>query len=259
MKKFCLIVSFCLCLGFSLFARAQTTDVVGQYNQALQAYAEKNYVEAKSLFQKLLQDHPDNGGLLYDLGNVSLAMGHSGEAIQNYQKAVRVTPRLKGLRENLTIAQTKLGAVEQRSLRGYLSGTFYFWTTWLTVQELRLLFAAFSFVFWGYFLLLFLKKKRLTTLKNFLFILIVVYCAGAVFLKTQAAKSGRFAIVLQPTVDVTASFVDDNPIFQIQEGSEVQILESKTLEQNDQKKTWMRVMTPNGQKGWVQESQVGVI
>jgi hypothetical protein len=97
-------------------------------------------------------------------------------------------------------------------------------------------------------------------LKNVLFTLIFLYSTGAVVLKSQATKPGRFAIVLQPTVDVTASFVDENPIFQIQEGHEVQILESKTTKQDgQQQKTWLKIRLTNGQKGWVRDAQVGVI
>lgn len=249
----------CVILVPSLKTLAQPIDPTTQYNQALQAYAEKNYTEAEKLFADLLKRDPDNGRLQYNLGNVYLTTGKLGEAIQYYRKAILIQPRMKELRANLDLALSKVGIVKQSSLRGYLAETFYFWITWVTVNELRSFFMILSLFFWGVFFWVVLRKKRFFTLRNILLILVFFYFAGGVILKTRISQPARFAVVLEPTVDVRASFVDENPIFQIQEGHEVQVLESHVIDQNNQKKTWVKIMAPNGQKGWVQDAQVGVI
>ena len=53
----------------------------------------KEYDEAKKVLKSLLKDYPDNPQLLEDLGNIAASMGKDKEAVEVYQKALKVLPQ----------------------------------------------------------------------------------------------------------------------------------------------------------------------
>jgi len=227
------------------------------YDEAKEAYFNKKYNVAEKKFSALLKYEPQNGYLHYNLGNVYFKMGKLGKAIQQYEKAKLTIPRDMDLKLNLVYARTKLVDEVTVSFSDYLNQTFYFWSSSLDLSDFRLLLVIYSFTFWGFCLFLFLRKKRLITTKMVIAFLLLAYVSCGYWIKSDLEAPGIYGVVIKPEVDVKASYLDqDKPLFLLHEGSKVRIIDKQNFGE-DQK--WYRIALPEGQKGWVPASEIGVI
>lgn len=228
-----------------------------KYDMAKTAYFNREYRKAEKLLLELLADKPDNGYLKYNLGNVYFKLGELGRAIQYYEKARRTVPRLTDLRINLDYAKTKRVDEITESFSDYLNGTFYFWSGYLTIWEFRAVLVFASILFWGMCLWLFWRQRKIILTRTILGFLIFAYLVAGYWIKSNLEAPGRFGIVLNPEVDVKASYLDtDESLFQLHEGTRVRIID---LQRFGEDKTWFRIALPEGQKGWVRGSEIGVI
>lgn len=67
-------------------------------------YAEQNYDEAISYYEKAISHNPNYGDALNNLGNVLKDLGYLDEAIENYQKAINIQPEKAELYSNHSVA-----------------------------------------------------------------------------------------------------------------------------------------------------------
>lgn len=228
-----------------------------EYEQAKKSYYEQDYETAKKLFSRLLEETPDNAYLNYNLGNVFYKMGQAGRAVQYYEKARLLNPRLKNLRFNLDLAQNSRVDQFKKSTADFLTGTFYFWFGWLNVTEYRLLLAIFSCLFWGFCFWRFFSGKTLLTLRFWLAAFGFVYVCCGYVLKADLEQPGSFGVIVSPDVDVKASYLDqDKPLFQLHGASKVKIIDEQSFGSNGK---WYRIELPGGENGWVKAGDVGVI
>lgn len=252
-----IILILILVCGFVSVVKAQSVEDMSLFESATQDYYSKNYKGALKKFLEVADEHPNNGYLLYNIGNTYFKLGEVGEALQYYERARLFVPREPDLKINLDLASKKLSDEVGSSLSDYLRQTFYFWSDWLTVDELDLGYAAFASVFWLSLIVIFLRRSGFLRLRVLVATLLFLYLTGAVVVKNKLETPGEFAIVLKPEVDVRAVYMaSEKPIFKLHEGTKVKITGSQSFGE-DQK--WLRVELPEGQKGWVESDVLGVI
>lgn len=92
----------------SIQAVQNSRDPATLFHQANRYYNERNYVEAASIYTKLIDAGYESGNLYYNLGNAQLKLGNKGWAILYYNKAMRFLPGDADLQKNLKLAQTGL-------------------------------------------------------------------------------------------------------------------------------------------------------
>lgn len=236
---------------------ATTPEEIQLYDSAKTDYHNRDYTASQIKFDQLLQDHPDNGYLLFNLANVYYKMGELGKAIQYYEKARLKIPRVPEVKVNLDLMRKGQPKDEAQSFTDYLINNFYFWSSYITVSEFRLILLIVSIVFWGMVFYLFIRSKKILSLRSVLGLLILLYFAFGYYLKSDVAMPGRFAVVIKPEVDVKAIYmVKGQTLFQLHSGTKVRIIDRHEFNPNEK---WLRIVMPEGQKGWVLADDVGVI
>lgn len=242
---------------FSFAWAEEAEDPYVSHEKAKQEYFNKNYEAALSQFQALAVVHPDNPYLRYNLGNTYFHLGQNGEAIRHYEKALRDLPRESDLKSNLMVARAKLVDKVQESFADYLTKTFYFWVPFITLSEYQVLLMFVSALFWLPFLFL-TYRKRVSLKSVFLGAAVVFgYWGYGYHLKKEAVTPGNFGVVLKSEVDVRASYLEsDNPLFELHEGTKVRIVDEQSFNENQK---WLKIILPQGQKGWVLEGDIGII
>ena len=98
--------------AFALSAVAQT-DPGAELRQALELHQAGKYPEAIDAYQKFLKIHPELGQVRSNLGAALAHEGRLEEAIREYSLALSVEPRNAPVRLNLALAYYKSGDIAQ--------------------------------------------------------------------------------------------------------------------------------------------------
>ena len=80
----------------SLFSSANAAYKAAQYDKAIEAYSQ---VRAQGL---------ENAELYYNLGNAHYKLGHTSQAILNYERALKLQPTDEDAQHNLRLVTTKI-------------------------------------------------------------------------------------------------------------------------------------------------------
>lgn len=249
---------FLILMAVNFFAWAGTSsDSTAFYETAKQDYFNKDYKSALDKFQALSETQPDNPYFFYNLGNTYFHLGQTGEAIRYYEKALRDLPREIDLKNNLKVARANLVDKIQESFADYLTKTFYFWVPFVTLSEYQVFLMSVSALFWLPFLLLTYKDK--VSLKTvFLWAAVFFgYWGYGYHLKKDAVTPGNFGIVIKSEIEVRASYLEsENSLFELHEGTKVRIIDQQGFNETQK---WLKIILPQGQKGWVLTDDIGLI
>lgn len=237
---------------------SQTLEEFSQrYEAAKRAYYEKDFAAAQAGFSELLSATGENGYLYYDLGNVFFKTGKIGQAVRHYEKARRLIPRFADLKTNLKQAEARRDVAVEASFWDYLLKTFYFWNGFLSLDEFKLVFMGVSAVFWGYLCVRALRRRRFLGTVGIVATLAYAYLAFGIYLKRDAELPGAYGIVIERKVEARASYLEkEQPLFILGEGAKVRLIDRQDFGDGG---NWVRVMLPQGQKGWVDARAVGEI
>ncbi|MCS7012885.1 MAG: tetratricopeptide repeat protein [Chloroherpetonaceae bacterium] len=226
-----------------LFREGNAAYQAGDFSAALQKYRLLDSLGYQS------------GALYYNLGNAYYKLGTIGYAILYYEKARRLMPNDEDVLANLELAQFRtkdrvppmpplfLDALTVRvldffSLTGAAAGllvSFYLFVA-ILIAHMRQLLPHRTVLLVGFYLTL-----TLTVLFS------VVFAAKAY---SDASRSD--AIVLAPVLHLKSEPREEGKtIFIIHEGLKVSVLR--------QAGEWREVRLPNGEKGWVRASELGMI
>ena len=117
-------------------------DPAETWNQANQAYQQRNYARADALYAQLVSEGMYSRELFFNLANSYVQRGDKGQAILNYQRALVLDPQFAPAKANLHSLVQSVGELEPESIRfalGYYS-QFFLWGTvvsgWLAILGL---------------------------------------------------------------------------------------------------------------------------
>lgn len=240
------ITVICLLLLLSLegarAAFAGEADPAGLFRQANQLYEKAKYPEAAALYQKLSDEGFVSPALFYNLGCASFKEGNIGKAILNFERALRLSPRDRDVRDNLLLARSRLKD-EAPQGGGLIERLF----TFLNLNELTLLTSGLYFLFM-IVLLLFLARRSEGWLWSSaalgVFLLITGVWLGARIYSERAVRPG---VVTAGSVEVrNGPGTDYSTAFVLHEGTKVQIL--------SRQKDWLEIGAFGKMKGWLPEN-----
>lgn len=233
----------------------QDSVATGNVEKANQLYSQGQFSDAAKLYEEELKKGV-SPHIYYNLGNSYYKTGEIGLAILNYERALRLDPRYRNARYNLSIAQDKVvDSVDatpafwiKRITRSFIG--FYSSNSWAVVSFIFFLLMLASFFVFAFSQI---RKRR----KIGFYVMII---SGVVFIfsfvfsgirKDQFVKHNE-AIILNATVIVKSS-PDKNgsDLFQLHEGSKVTV--KSTLS------GWSEIEFENGAIGWVEESTIARI
>ncbi|MDZ4663624.1 MAG: tetratricopeptide repeat protein [Bacteroidota bacterium] len=249
MKKIAIIFIFVLGIVNASFSN----DLI---QKAEKAYDNKNYKEAISYYQKLINEGNKSYELYFNLGNSYYRNKELGYAIYYYEMARKLDPNDQDVQINLGIAAAKtidkidakenffINAVRSNVVN-VVSTDCWAWFSIALVVVTCILF--FTFIHSGIVIV-----KRI----SFVFSIIALVAFIAVYLfgssALNAKKENKFAIILLKEVKITNEPNSGATMkFALHEGTKVRIVEANS--------DWVLIKLDNGNEGWVKQTEVGII
>lgn len=230
---------------------AAAGDAELQFESCNILYESRDYGQAVSCYQNLLDDGAHNGVLHANLANALQHEARYGEAIYHYRQGQLFLPRNSELRGNLERARHAAGVSERKVPRSTAAQALFFYDS-LSPGELWWITALLNVVLWT---LLTIRLFRSGEILNWSIAAIalatVVFSATAVLRHLELITEPN-AVVLSGTAtarsgrDRTAA-----PMFTLPEGVEV-----RALARQD---GWIEVELPEGLRGWVASTGLGLI
>lgn len=240
MKRILFILCSFLCTSF----------VYGQtLQQAEEAYENRNYSAAISLYESAILDGNISGEIYFNLGNAYFINGQLGQAILYYRLAEQFLPRDAIISTQLARARSERvdGIIAENDWVVIMSNLT---SDWLTLTEISIS----TFVIWVLFFIIFAIGIRQRGM------VLTVSLLGAIMLIAVSLLSARLYVETQrpPAVilaDSTAvmSGPGDNylSLFTLYEASEIRIL--------DERDGWVRLVLPDNRQGWIRENTMRLV
>ncbi|MEZ6083711.1 MAG: SH3 domain-containing protein [Phycisphaerae bacterium] len=269
-RRICLLVASAVIANLSMPSvswamDAQTReqvlrDALDAYDQGLQARDENGdshrglFRKAADGFEALLADGVSNGYLHYNLANAYLQMDDLGKAILHYRRGERLIGADEQLRANLNFARSlRRNRIESTGGKAIWE-TVFFWH-YETSTKVRLIVGLLAYA--GFWLLLTLRvfRKGAGSMPLIcLFALFWVAAGTSVAVETWNRSHILEGVTVQNDITVrkgngeasAAAFRET-----LHEGVEFTILEERT--------GWYRIELPDGNTGWIRQSQAAVI
>lgn len=92
------------------------------FQEANAAYSKNDFITAISIYESLISEHGYSPGVLYNLANSYAQAGYPGQAILNYERALRLEPGNSDIIANLEKVQSEHGLfTKQKSLTAQLA------------------------------------------------------------------------------------------------------------------------------------------
>lgn len=243
MKRFFSVLIFLLCCFTNTFADKNTADNA-LWQQANNAYQQKDYETAKNLYLQLLQQQKENTEALYNLGNTYFRLDDNPNAILYYQKVLRLEPKNKQAQQNLDLAQSRIeGGIMQ------LKPVFFiqWWNNATSAHNVNL-WALLALLFFTviFFLAYFSSTNRLKYSGRYIaasvtFFLIFLFCA---FISYQHAVHYDKAVVMQSNTILLQSPKEASKVL----GN---VPAGTTVSTNTRQDGFIEVELSNGRTGWV--------
>jgi len=224
--------------------------------KAEKAYYSKNYKEAITNYEKLVNDGYKSYQLYFNLGNSYFRNSELGKAIYYYELARKVNPNDEDVRINLGIASSKtidkidskenffISAVKTNLLSSFTTNTW----AWFTIVSL----IAACLLFFIFVNSTSIPVKRISFLMSCILLIafFATYFLG--YSALNAKVENKFAII---TVKAVKIMNEPTPTakskFSLHEGTKIRVVENNG--------TWLLIKLDNGNEGWLKVGDVGII
>lgn len=236
--------TFCIYFICLLTANAQ---IEADLQKGLTAFDEGRFEEAISSLEGVLNSGHFSDDLYYNLGNAYFQNKEPIKAILNYERALKINPRLEQAQFNLKIAlediNNELIEVPEfillsawRSIHTLLSSN-----SWSIIYLIFLWLAILALIYW------LLGKDRAKKKKAFLGgIVCLALCIFTFFLSSSQYKwesGSKAAIVMEPLILRSAPEEENKSIMDLKGGTKLYFI--------DKIGEWNKIRLINGQVGWV--------
>ena len=243
-------------------AAAPTSDIIAQADSA---YTAEDYPQAAQLYLGAISQEGPSAKLYYNLGNTYYRLGEMGNAILSYERALRLDPADKDVRENLAFVNARItdrpgerGTFLGNALDAAASASHSNTWAWLAL-------ACFVLVVAGVLAYLYVDAVAVRKTGFFGAIVAFILCCWFIFLAYRGAArslSDDVAIVISPssilsTVPRTPSDRSQEAML-LHEGTRVEILDSvsSTAAGDSVKTLWYDVQVDNAHRAWINATDV---
>lgn len=242
------------------FAQQSTID------QANKAYSADKFADAISLYNKVIKEEGVSSELYYNLGNAHYRSGHMGEAILNYERALKLNPSNGDARTNLEFVKEKAGVTES-SNGNYFTEKFndfiinHSSNAWASL-------AASCFVLFIVALLIYLFIDNVTLRKIGFFGGITLFVVSIItlsfsFKAKSTEQKHNTAIIMLPSATLSTSprtpKDKSEEAILLNEGYKVTIIDSVTNKTGENLEKWYDVKTDDTHRAWIKAEFIAII
>lgn len=250
MKKILSIILF----SWTVTAMAQSPrELMSQGNVAFQ---KSDFVTAAKCYSKILEAGYANADLYYNLGNAYYRQDEFGQAILNYERALRLKPNFRDAQENLDLANSKI----EDEIKALPELFIVTWarniTTWFSHTGWRIVILCLLALL-GAAVAIFVLSRDYLWRKGALIggiavtglLLIAIACSIATGVRQNSHNK---AIVTSPLVVVKSS-PESNSVDKLilHEGTKVDVEETLG--------DWHKIHIADGNTGWLTDADITVI
>lgn len=249
MKK---ILFFLLIIASSVVA--QTSDEL--FNNANDLYKNENIKEAIELYKKIESQGIVSSELYYNLGNSYYKLNKVGPSIYYYEKALKINPFNKDVKNNLVFAK-RLALDNVAELPKTVFQKFNKnWLQKLSYNDWAIAAVVFSFL--GSLLFLFFyfsdspSKKRFYFMTSTLSFLLLIFSFLITYNQYTISKKNKLAIVFATKTAVrNAPTLNSEEVFTLHEGTKVIVLDSLD--------DWRKIKLADGKLGWIIANEIKLL
>ena len=248
MKKVVFILTMIFCL--SSWANP---IIYEQFKSANDAYESGKYEVAISEYQSLLKSGLNGFNLHFNLGNSFYKIEEYPLAILHYEKALKIDPASEDVKKNLTLSYAKttdkIETAKELVINRWYAELINMnnadnWAIYSTALLFLALLFGLIYLFGSSILL-----KRIGFLSAVIAVVLSLSCFALAYQQQNYQATSRSAIIFTPTVSIKSAPGESGTVlFVLHQGTKVKLL--------DQSNDWINVALPNGNKGWVQETDL---
>jgi tetratricopeptide (TPR) repeat protein len=259
MKRTCSIGFAALFLaGLALLLcseRVSAGEIDDLFTQGNRFYDEGAFDKAAREYQKILDRGVRNAVVYFNLGNASYKQNKLGEAILDYERALRLNPKDEDCRKNLDYVRSQIVDIiprEESFLTYLIEKILHFFTLQELAPVLLVLYLLLSVAI---FLLIVSRRpawrgfyRSVSAVLAVFLLLGGVLFAGNYYLQFYVKE----AVVLQEKVYVRSGPSDSyTSLFEVHEGLKVRVRSAH--------EGWLQISLANGLNGWAEKSALGEI
>lgn len=252
MKRPAVLLAILLLAACASVGESSASTVRELFESGNSAYEQGRYQEAAAAYDKILGYGVVDPRVLYNLANAHYKMGRLGAAILNYERALRLDPSDRDVRDNLEYAR---GRIRDRVTEAEIPYPVKVLRGFLDRVSIDLLAGLFLCAFYiGAGLLGALPLTTSYTARRALgygaaCAALAVIGTGVALGYTIDQTTSERAIVMEDKVDVLSGPAGDNTVlFTVHEGAR--------LELRNRRDGWYQVSLPNAMSGWVPSAAV---
>ncbi len=243
-------------LFLSLATSLHAQDPAALMKQGNEAFKNADYTQAASSYEAILNAGYENADLYYNLGNAYYRLEEFGQAVLNYERALRLKPNFRDARQNLELVQSKTEDQITPLPEFFLAKWAKSFIGWFSPAGWRVVLLIILALL-GALLVFFFLCNDYRWRKNSLIGSILATCLLLIAIAAAIASSASFnhhdkAVVTEPMIVVKGS-PETSSIDKLvlHEGTELDIEETLG--------DWHKVRIADGNTGWVQSDEITII
>jgi hypothetical protein len=228
-----------------------------EFARANELYQQENYQEALDIYQQIHASGIKNEKLEYNIASCYYRLGQAGLARLHFEKALLLAPGDEDTRYNIEFIEKRF---LKKTLRqeNFVSMDRFLWnlvTAFPPVITLWTGIIAFIIIFLLVTVKMVVPKLLPPALRwtvTIVLAIVVVISFSISFTREMLLNDHSYGIIVKAGVGVLSSpAADAHSRFPAPEAIKVRIARTQA--------EWVEIVLPNGSKGWVQESELGII
>lgn len=239
-KIICLLAVWLILVNISAFAQ----DYPDIFREANALYGEEKYDEAIDKYNTILNGGYENGNLYYNLGNCYFKKGDIPNALLNYEKAKRLSPRDKDIESNYEFALSRVTGTAAEPKGGIFARILDKVFGGFSLDELSIIITSLYFLTALFIIIgIYLRAGRRYVLSA-AFLLALYISSGFISLEDRIDKMGKDAMAMREALDVKFEpFDSSTTYFQLETGDIVRRIGKEN--------GWVKIKRRDGKAGWV--------
>lgn len=231
--------------------------------QADSAYIHDNFNEALNLYNQVSESTGTSAKLYYNIANCYYRLGAMGKAIVNYERALRLDPNDRDIRDNLQFVNSRITdepgdrgmfiTKTVNALANRMSGNA--WATIALVSFVLLLICIAL-----YFICDNIMLRKIGFFGSFILLILCIIANILASISTRHATSDDEAVIIVPATMLSTSPRTpkdrSEEALLLHEGTKIQILDSVTTRTSADTLRWYDVRVDNDHRAWVKGTDI---
>ena len=241
------------CLALFIVQLSDVSAQSASFTEANTKYQSGAFKGAIEGYESILKSGKETAALDYNLGNAHFRLGHLGEALLFYERALKIAPRNADILWNIDIVKSAVVDRMEPADEGWIITEVKKVTDSLTINENALILSAILLLFMGVTLIVFVFPVLKPIIRGLNGLILAAFLAAAILfgVKWMEVKDPRVVILDK---EVEARYGPSNKetkAFTLHEGAEAKI--------TDETQDWFYTELENKSSGWIPKKSCEVI